>query len=566
LPLQLGVPLIHLGVPPLHLSLPDGQVEAHAFSQPSSLGEFGRTVATREAGQRALAGAIAGPAALPVAAAPTSRRVPLAVPFEPLTATEPLLLSCETFPELADHCLFPQPEGWPVVADRAPSVPLTMSLAFLVDAAERLMPGKVAVAVENVVASAWMLVEPPLRVDVTAERVAQDRVHVRVATNIEGDVLMADRYPERPLPGLPPIRNPATPALRQEAIYRDRWMFHGPSYFGLTGLDVMGDNGIRGEVTALPARGALLDAAGQLASIWILLHTQSDRLSMPVKVGRLELYGPELRNREKLTCNVEIKYFGQREVRSDIELVLDGRVYFRITDWEDWRFHTGGGVFAVMQFPERNLLSETYPGGWTLIRDSDRPLSAMEFLAGRFLTAVEIAEVKQLQGRRRQGDWLYGRIAAKDAVRSLLFERGYGAIYPVEIVISSDAQGRPSVSGPFSEDVRVSIAHSDKIAVALATEGTDPGIDVERVEPRTEAFAALSFSAEELSLLPGVDRDEWLTRFWCAKEAVGKARGTGLAGSPRTLRIMSLEGERLLVEDKWVESMLIGDYVVAWTK
>jgi phosphopantetheinyl transferase len=112
----------------------------------------------------------------------------------------------------------------------------------------------------------------------------------------------------------------------------------------------------------------------------------------------------------------------------------------------------------------------------------------------------------------------------------------------------------------------VSIAHSDKIAVALATEGTDPGIDVERVEPRTEAFAALSFSAEELSLLPGVDRDEWLTRFWCAKEAVGKARGTGLAGSPRTLRIMSLEGERLLVEDKWVESMLIGDYVVAWTK
>jgi len=77
--------------------------------------------------------------------------------------------------------------------------------------------------------------------------------------------------------------------------------------------------------------------------------------------------------------------------------------------------------------------------------------------------------------------------------------------------------------------------------------------------------SAFAFGPDELALLPPGDRDEWLTRFWCAKEAVGKARGTGLAGNPKGLRIEAVEADRILVEGAWVETRRRGQHVVAWT-
>jgi len=74
----------------------------------------------------------------------------------------------------------------------------------------------------------------------------------------------------------------------------------------------------------------------------------------------------------------------------------------------------------------------------------------------------------------------------------------------------------------------------------------------------------------------GQARHEWVTRFWCAKEAVGKAAGTGLGGLPRRFEIQEVDGERVLVVTTegahWVETTsldhLLGttpSYVAAWT-
>src|SRR5262249_46617984 len=126
-----------------------------------------------------------------------------------------------------------------------------------------------------------------------------------------------------------------------------------------------------------------------------------------------------------------------------------------------------------------------------------------------------------------------------------------------------DASGRPRATVAGAGDVRVSIAHKGEIAVALAALGRDPGIDVEAIEPRDAAFVETAFSPEELALC---DRsDEWLARLWAAKEAAGKARGTGLGGNPRKVRITDRTGERLLVEGSWVDTRREGGHVVAWT-
>ena len=94
--------------------------------------------------------------------------------------SETITLSVETYPELRDHCLFHQPPDWPELADRAPTVPLTLSIDLMREVATKLMPGKLAVALERLVASSWLRVAPPAEVAITATAIAPDRVRTRV--------------------------------------------------------------------------------------------------------------------------------------------------------------------------------------------------------------------------------------------------------------------------------------------------------------------------------------------------------------------------------------------------
>src|SRR5262249_30947045 len=152
----------------------------------------------------------------------------------------------------------------------------------------------------------------------------------------------------------------------------------------------------------------------------------------------------------------------------------------------------------------------------------------------RYLGERERVQHDGLGPRSRRG-WLLGRIAIKDAVRLHRWQRGDGAIFPVEIEVRNEPSGRPVIDG----DLRVSVAHKDDIAVAIVGEG-DVGIDIERIEPRTETFAGIAYTAAERAL--GDDSEEWQTRLWAAKEAVAKARGTGIT-DPKRFEVTAREGD-----------------------
>ncbi|MFN8583752.1 MAG: beta-ketoacyl synthase N-terminal-like domain-containing protein [Dehalococcoidia bacterium] len=495
-----------------------------------------------------------------VTPAPLAARAPEA----PVQRTETVVLSVDTYPELRDHCLFRQPPDWPELADRAPTVPMTLSIDLMREAASKLAPGKLAVGLEQVVASSWLHVAPPVEVTITATVVAPDRVRVSIGEYVSGTVVMGDRFP--PAPATRRAVKNADPVLfTAETIYRKRWMFHGPAYQGLASVEASDASGIRGTLINLPARGALLDATGQLASLWIMQKAETDRVSLPVKVGGIQFFGPEPPADARVECEVLVRRFGQREVVSDITCWYEGAPYCSITGWEDWRFDTGRGLYDLMLFPERNILAEVQPEGFVTIPVEQQTISALTSLARRFLPAAAVEEMKSLRSPRHQAEWLYSRIAAKDAVRSYLFERGSGPIYPIEIAIEHDPQGKPTVRSRTGRDMRVSISHTDGMAAAIAAEGVDPGIDVELIAPRGERFASIAFDAAELEQLPDPTSDEWLTRLWCAKEAAGKARGTGLEGSPRTLPLHAVEGTRFLIDGTWVRTRRIGQYVIGWT-
>ncbi len=171
-------------------------------------------------------------------------------------------------------------------------------------------------------------------------------------------------------------------------------------------------------------------------------------------------------------------------------------------------------------------------------------------------TPAEWSQYRVLKGpETRLNQWVFGRVAAKDAVRVLWHARHGERLFPADIEITADAHGRPLVqrrgSAAKEELPAVSITHCGGVMAALAAFGRPVGIDLEKIEPRGEGFEATAFDEHERHLLDsfGDNRPEGITRLWCAKEAVAKALGRGLAEGPRTVVVRGVEVEtgRVLV-------------------
>jgi phosphopantetheinyl transferase (holo-ACP synthase) len=152
-------------------------------------------------------------------------------------------------------------------------------------------------------------------------------------------------------------------------------------------------------------------------------------------------------------------------------------------------------------------------------------------------------------------DWLFGRIAAKDAVRALWQRRHGKRTYPADLEVEHQEHGRPVVRrrASASHEVfpTVAVAHAEGTAAALATFGPHAGIALARVRPHEAAF-----DDEERRLLDtfGGDRDEAAARFRCAREAVAGAVGAAgvvRGADPVTGRVTVVLGD--------------GDRLVAWT-
>jgi phosphopantetheinyl transferase len=404
-------------------------------------------------------------------------------------------------------------------------------------------------------------------------------------------VIVREGYPDAPAADTAPFVNERPSPATAAQLYADRWLFHGPRFQGVTAVGPIGDDGLRGSVRVLESPGALVDTAGQLMVFWIMAALRNDRYALPGGVEAVEFFGPQPATGEAITGTVRIRTVTPRAVYADLELAdRHGRVYARLSGFENRRFSTDEVIWPVLTYPELNTIAETEPGGWVCLRERWEDAASREMIARRYLGAPEREEDRTRPPRGRR-HWLMGRIAAKDAVRRWLWERGAGPLFPGEVTIVSGERGEPVVSVPGSLPVCVSIAHSGDLAVAIA-DAQPVGIDVEIVERREGGLERIALTVPESSLLDRLVRDaggepqraraEAFTRFWAAKEAVSKAEGTGLEGRPTRFVVTAVEGERLriccsAVPCEYVVDTTLVDgpasaggeratYVVAWTR
>ncbi|MFJ3952656.1 beta-ketoacyl synthase N-terminal-like domain-containing protein [Streptomyces libani] len=492
-------------------------------------------------------------------------------------------LSLATLPYVRDHCVYLQPDDWPEPADRFPVVPMTTLLELAAEAARETQPGYLVIGYSDVRALRWLAVAPPVDLAVSATPEGDGRVRVSLGDFAAVTVHLAAHHPAPPPPDPADLTSGRPAPVSAQALYRDRWMFHGPAFAGVHEVSTLAADGIRGTLRALPAPGALLDAAGQLLGHWMQLKLSGDRLVFPATLDRVRLYGPQPREGALLAATARIREVRAGSVRGEVELCgADGGVWARLDGWTYRRFGADERVWPMKFTPEVCGIGEPRPGGWCLARRRWSDPASQELVMRRYLGAGERARYERCAPRARAA-WLLGRIAAKDAVRELLWESGAGPVFPAEIQIGTDDQGRPCPEGPLAHGLHLSLAHRDRIAVALAHRSGPVGIDIERVTDDPPALERFALTPAERRLAddlcarhaPGTTgRAYWLTALWCAKEAAAKAAGSGLDGRPLdwavtpapggALRVVSPDGRPHLVHLDSVDD-LSGRHVVAWT-
>jgi len=470
--------------------------------------------------------------------------------------------------DVVDHAFFPQRAGWPEIADRHPVIPLTMEITLLRRAIEKQLPGYVVVRFEQVHAYSWLVVSKPIDIEIVLQLKNFPELEVSIEGYISAKAIIAREYPAAPSKRNEAVSNPHPAMIDAVALYRDHWMFHGPAYQGVIELGPIAENGIHGRLRVASGTGALLDNMGQLAGYWVM-EQEENSLAMPIGVEKICFYGSEPANAEEFNCTITIRHLDAMSCLTDQQLIAeDGRVVVEMNGWNTRRYQMDRTFWMASKQLQKYIVSDKLGNDVVLFRDRYDTAILRDFIARRYLNQIEMAQYQKLPPRRRRS-WLNGRVAAKDAARAYCWQRhGDFDFYPKEIHIDNAANGQPLLSAhitqPFSEALHLSIAHKDLLAIAVVSENP-VGVDIEIIAERDDGFIDLAFAESEKQLLPIDNRNEWIARFWAAKEAVAKRVGTGLEGKPKQFRIEAAKGEQICINGEWVKTSRYENHVIAVT-
>lgn len=537
-------------------------------------------------------------------------------PGASITVARRLALERDLF--LADHN-FVAPEAKPL-ADCFPVVPMAVSLEVMAETAACLAPGYGLVGIEGVTARRWVAVTDggalDLRIEGRVERqvpaARQDgcaRIAVQVYAGseatpaIEATLLFDTHYD-----AAPPARDaraagaaPDAVTLDGAAVYATRQLFHGPRFQGLHGPIRLGPEGASATMLLRPAHDwfvgqprpqllcdpALLDTVGQLIGVWCMQHGGT---TFPIGLDRIDFHGPTPVPGTLVPVVFHVAGRQLKMLGADVDIGDGaGGTWMRIRGWKSWEFQWPAQLVAFQRRPGQVLLStaQALPGaspsesagtGVVCQRLAAAQVAGFDLtlLARHYLHVSEMAQFSAKAALpKRQLEWLLGRIAAKDAARAWSTARQGGPqLHPAAFAIANDARGQPRLAAwPDALPAPcISIAHGAGQAVALAA--ADPvGIDIEQVVARDAGFLAAFSSAAERRLLAGcthAEHDAWVTRLWCAKEALGKRLGSGVVGAAQDFEAQALGADgslRLLHRPSAVEACIAtlcdGDIMLA---
>ncbi|MDR3201527.1 MAG: 4'-phosphopantetheinyl transferase superfamily protein, partial [Bifidobacteriaceae bacterium] len=544
---------------------------APAGSAPRGLAEFGQAGSPiAQAVQDNLQGAVRVQADLARAFASHGRHAPrrAGTRFE-----LPLDLVLEDYPFLLDHSVVSQPPDWPIKSDLRPVVPLTMSLELMAEIAMAQAPGLKVLKISSVTAMQFMDLNEPFHATVKGHWKQENTVALFVPGYLSLDVTLGTEFPEPP-EGVADqyerdLGADAMEPLTAEQQYTE-YSFHHPKYWPLVESKRFGVHGFHNVIVQREGKGSLLDNMGCSVGLFLHLYETDPKVSFPIRLSEIAFYQDMFDQSGVFDAFTVVRNVTPNFIEADIAYLRQGQVWAMARGWINQRIETPKKLWKVLTQPALSSVAEQIAPGVHYFRNRVSNRQGIMFMLLRYLDGGERERYFAAGDQSWQADFLYGRIAVKDAVRAYSRRDGGPMLYPIEVSLEYDQAGKPRVvktpDGPLAAPPHISLSHKGGAGAAMA--GDRPvGIDLEQIAPRDESFMRLAFSEAERGLIAARERpDEWATRFWVAKEAVGKLEGGGLGGDPKRARVTRVDGERVEVNGIWVTTTVLDGDVIGWAK
>lgn len=511
--------------------------------------------------------------------------------------------------------------------------PLELLAEIMAEAARRLCPGMVVSGLSELRAERDL---PDLsgsrRIRIQARQISSRGGVVEVAAQVYASAsfdtdapeslascraILTSEYPSAPDEMPLSLKNSIHAGWTHEDIYPTR-LPSGECCRGIKYIPETGDNGLTAECF-IPPRSGMIRSSNRpkfsispaclaiAADALAVLHSRdgaSGMLEIFSGAERVEFFAPPLAEWSPFTLKVSASQPrpGEDTATASVELIDSSHcVTMRISGLRSRIVRISRQLHRLILDPLGASMSDgigpdllpSLPHEVVCRKiDDDWPEDADEELRLRIAAAATLspAEMERWRGlavtRTRRHEWLFGRIAAKDSVRRCLLARYSRQLGAADIVIESDESGKPSPQGLWRRTcgapMDISITHTHGCVVAAAAPNAMIGIDAERRDRAiSEDFAAFAFSQLEQALAAeSGDGATALFRFWCSKEALSKALGSGLRYGPNDLSARSLDpasGKVEMAASKFwlarfpqlrdiqipVHTCLIGDLVMA---
>ncbi len=505
------------------------------------------------------------------------------------------VISLEDYPFLCDYALGttqlsyanPNLKGLTILS-------LITGLEMMSEAARKLVPRRRVAQVDNLRSQRWVGFERgAVRIIIRAERIAwPDTQYAAVKVQlrddspnsaytwpiIEATVLLSAvgtiHHPIKP----PPLTNPRPVNWSGHDIYPDR-LFHGERLRIIRHVDLWSEEGIDFEIE-VPSRSdtvrytriplfsiwpMLLDGIVSSFSLWRSHEKFAGAISMPFRARRIIFYASSFTEGARLRGYLRLISVTPRSHSADIQISDgNGNLLIHIKGWEEICERVPPEYHQFILRPSERFLTQELP--LSLLGNPTSPVAAsvvtdipfkifennqeiwLKTLAYVLLAPAEREEWLEMQGATsRRVEWLFGRAAAKESVRRYLQKFHQARWTAADIPIWADDSGKPHPLGPWREhtatNIDLSIAHTSKLIVAAVAVNARIGIDIEALgRDLTEDFTRGVFTHEELELAAKTgEAPVAMLRFWCAKEAISKALGTGIRYSPKDLQIIAVD-------------------------
>ena len=363
-------------------------------------------------------------------------------------------------------------------------------------------------------------------------------------------------------------------------LYHKGSMFHGPAMQAVQCIDAVFQKTIEGKLCAATYANwfaehqnselgfmidpLILDNLSQFVLYQMYEHDLNASALLPFHIASIDLYDDLDRWRgQQLDGVVHLRSMSKRGTLAVMELKSpDGRLLLHVEEISSRAIMLDEKVRDIVFEPakvfssEWNCFGNSQDSVMTVLRTTEFPdeETVLDWLTDYVLSADEQPYWQALgKNEKRRKQWLMGRIAAKDAVRSYVLRKHGVSLRMLDLQLEVSESGAAGISAIGFNNLsmpQISISHCETIVCAIAEERI-AGIDVEELKVRDEGFEKLAFTASEKLFLDRLSdhRDYicWSTAFWTAKEASAKAHSTGFMGNPKLFEAVAMNKDEGMV-------------------